>query len=623
MASAEEYAKWIVDNPDKKGSPAFNKVEAAYKLSRGANSESAIDPSRPRINNADGSFSTERTIGIEADGRHYNIPTIVGGKQLSPDQAIAEWRAGRNRETGNFGSRQEADAAAGARSNRIGANGGKVDQIPNTYATDAPSDSPPDSRVALNAMSKGIAAVPDALLNTPTNILNLGKAAFGSAATALGHPNAAPNITPPPNYVNRVLTAAGAIGEGANPQNGRQRFIDAMMQSAGSMAANPAASVGGLARNLALGATGGGVAGATKEVTGSDTAAMAAGMLTPVAANVAGNVARNNVAAANSRQAPNAVRDQTLADAREAGYVVPPSTVNPSFINNRLESLAGKAAIKQEAAHRNQEVTNRLAVEELGLPAGTAITEGVLNNFRNQQSAPYREVAALSPLAATALQRLQQTRAESRMQWDYYNRQGIPDVRRAAEALDTRAQALEAAIDRIASRSGSPDLLQRLRESRTQIAKSFDVERALNVGDAGISAPAIGRALDRGAPLTGRLETIGRFQQGPGRQFSAEGATVPSPGVSGTEWMGAAGLGALGGATMGGMGAMAAALPLVRGPTRSLLLSPLYQRTMGSPDYSGGLTNRLLSQLPQSGGAAPMLTVNPQTNALLNLLQGQ
>jgi hypothetical protein len=79
-----------------------------------------IDTSRPRINNSDGSFSTERTITIEADGKHYLIPTIVGGQQLSPDAAIKQWRSGANKAVGVYGSATEAERAAIARSREIG-----------------------------------------------------------------------------------------------------------------------------------------------------------------------------------------------------------------------------------------------------------------------------------------------------------------------------------------------------------------------------------------------------------------------------------------------------------------------------------------------------------------------
>lgn len=79
-----------------------------------------VDLSRPKIQNNDGSFSTERTITVEAGGRHYLIPTIVSGAQLTPDMAILAWRVGDNPAVGEFASAREADSAAVARSKMIG-----------------------------------------------------------------------------------------------------------------------------------------------------------------------------------------------------------------------------------------------------------------------------------------------------------------------------------------------------------------------------------------------------------------------------------------------------------------------------------------------------------------------
>jgi hypothetical protein len=79
-----------------------------------------IDRGRPAIANPDGSISTERTITIGADGRFFNIPTIVGGRQLSEDQAIKEWRGGRNKAVGEFATQAEAEQGAKARSDQIG-----------------------------------------------------------------------------------------------------------------------------------------------------------------------------------------------------------------------------------------------------------------------------------------------------------------------------------------------------------------------------------------------------------------------------------------------------------------------------------------------------------------------
>lgn len=58
----------------------------------------------------------ENTITIEADGKHYILPTVVNGKQLSADDAVKAWRAGSNKALGVFPSQGEADGAARARS---------------------------------------------------------------------------------------------------------------------------------------------------------------------------------------------------------------------------------------------------------------------------------------------------------------------------------------------------------------------------------------------------------------------------------------------------------------------------------------------------------------------------
>lgn len=72
------------------------------------------------IQNKDGSISTERTITVEADGRHYLIPTIVGGKEVSQDQAVKLWEKGTNKAVGDYGSAAEAERAARARTAEIG-----------------------------------------------------------------------------------------------------------------------------------------------------------------------------------------------------------------------------------------------------------------------------------------------------------------------------------------------------------------------------------------------------------------------------------------------------------------------------------------------------------------------
>jgi hypothetical protein len=79
-----------------------------------------IDRTRPIVENPDGSFSTERTITIEADGKHYVLPTIVGGRELSEDDAVRLFRQGVNEPVGVFKTAEAANRYARERSKKIG-----------------------------------------------------------------------------------------------------------------------------------------------------------------------------------------------------------------------------------------------------------------------------------------------------------------------------------------------------------------------------------------------------------------------------------------------------------------------------------------------------------------------
>lgn len=81
-----------------------------------------IDLSRPKIDNKDGSFSTEKTITVGMDGRQYNIPTIWNGQQVSSDQAVQNARQAmqRGEKFPSFSTIPEAEQAARARSTEIG-----------------------------------------------------------------------------------------------------------------------------------------------------------------------------------------------------------------------------------------------------------------------------------------------------------------------------------------------------------------------------------------------------------------------------------------------------------------------------------------------------------------------
>lgn len=76
-----------------------------------------------RINNPDGTFSSERTKTFEFDGKYYNIPTLVNGIQLSDDEAIAKYRSGEVPAVGVADTLEEAAKMAGERSAMLGKEG--------------------------------------------------------------------------------------------------------------------------------------------------------------------------------------------------------------------------------------------------------------------------------------------------------------------------------------------------------------------------------------------------------------------------------------------------------------------------------------------------------------------
>lgn len=66
---------------------------------------------RPIVNNPDGSYSTVRSISVDQDGHSFLIPTVVGGKVVSNDDAIAHFKqTGEN--LGQFDNFQNADKYA-------------------------------------------------------------------------------------------------------------------------------------------------------------------------------------------------------------------------------------------------------------------------------------------------------------------------------------------------------------------------------------------------------------------------------------------------------------------------------------------------------------------------------
>ncbi len=542
MAQLQDYAAWIVANKDKKGTPEFEQVAQAYQLAKSQ-------------------MQTSATAGpaMPANPTATTAPTAPAGRSLGPMNPVAQ-----------------AAMAAG-----LSGGGSAVGQ-------------------AMGAMGGPLDPI----------TIPAGGAIGGMVGDAIAQKVAMSSGAQPNFQYGRMLASglAGAIPGGP------------LAKAAPATLAKEAVKYG--AGNIAATALQTGLDEKRLPTAGEVAASGAAGMLAPVLGRSLDKGVE--AAAITTKEIQNSVRDATLAAARKAGYVISPSAVNPSAVNTLLESVAGKAATVQEAAVRNQEITNALAKKAIGLPVEAPITESALRNVRESAAAPYREIESMAQVAKKNLETLNKSkftiadphelavftadptrvkeeaslaikagadvkalskaRFDANQNYRFYSRSGDPKALEAAKKAEGLADDLEEKISSAAKELGRSDLADELARNRVKIAKAYEIEKALNLGDSNISAPILGQSLDKGKKLTGELKTIAKFQQA-FPSVTREGATVPPPGVNKLKFLSAAALGAGGYGAMGARGAALAAVPFMEGPARSIALSKPYQKFMANPSY--------------------------------------
>ena len=461
--------------------------------------------------------------------------------------------------------------------------------------------------------------------------------------------------------VNYGLNSAPGVGyreaelvaDAMRTENAKSRAIDAPLMEtragvagniAGSIAATiPALAVPGANTVAGAGAIGAGLGALQPEAEKGETAINAAtgGAFGAAAQGVGGKISQwagQKLAArsanASTAEAQNAVRDATLKASRKVGYVVPPSTANPTAANRVAESISGKAATHQTAAVKNQRITNRLVREELGMSADAPLTKESLNAIRTEEGNVYKaiknsgritvddayvddlsklsesvdEVAKDFPElnvgankeinklvdgllkdsfdAKSAVELIKQLRKEASSNLSFAA-SADPAKRALGTAQREAAGAVEDMMIRHLQNTGKGSLAQRFDAARTRIAKTYSVEAALNEGTGNVVASQLGTQLKRGKPLSGRFQTIAKFAQA----FpDAAKELKSSPGVSAVD------------ALVGGIGGIAvnpalAALPIGRIGVREALLSRAGQAATVTPSYKPGSTGTAALEL--------------------------
>lgn len=354
-------------------------------------------------------------------------------------------------------------------------------------------------------------------------------------------------------------------------------------------------------------------------------------------------LAQNMAAKRSAAQVANAQRDAAAIAAKDAGYVIPPADVNPSFLNEALGGLSGKIKTAQVASARNQGTTNAMARKALGMADDAPLTADTLQAFRNAAAtsgyAPIRQAGevtadasygkALDAIASQyqgaarsfpgvaknpvmdMVEGLRQAKFDAGDALDMVKvlRESADKAYRAGDsglgkANKAAAGALEDQIERHLKASGDDAAMAAFRKARQDIAKSYSVQKAVNPGSGDVSAQVLARELQKGKPLSGELKTIAEVAN----SFpKATQALKESPkAVSPLDF--AFG----GGAGLATGNPMALATLLARPAARSALLSKTYQGLLSNPqNYGAGLiesslpaleSELLRRALPVSGG---------------------
>ncbi len=342
----------------------------------------------------------------------------------------------------------------------------------------------------------------------------------------------------------------------------------------------------------------------------------------------------------------NAERDAVLQEGRKAGYVIPPTEVNPSASATALESISGKAATKQAAQAVNQKVTNKLVATDLGLSPTQPITRQALADVRSQAGQVYAQVkqagqiatdgAYLNDLAKianvpeevakefpgatapaadkidTLINSLSQDNFSAANAVEYSKRlrqqatsnfaeaavSKSADTRALAQAQRQGADALEEMIGRHLESSGQSELAPAWDQARTTIAKSWQAQAALKGNN--VNAQRLAQQLQKGKPMSDGFGLVARFAD----HFS-DATKLPKGGVGVSKLAATVGgSGVIAGALTGNVPVAAASLAGTAAPyaVRQGLLSGAGQRVLATPNYApnalGTLALQGLQQAP-------------------------
>lgn len=202
-----------------------------------------------------------------------------------------------------------------------------------------------------------------------------------------------------------------------------------------------------------------------------------------------------------------AAENAIIKRAKDVGYVLPPSKINPNAINAGADYLAGTDAVSNAFSLKNQRVTNKLAREFISLPENATLNEGNIQKAIVQAKQPYELLRSLSPQADANVDGMLQARADANRAWKAYDRNPTPEILNIAKQNDELADLFHDELVTEAKAANIPNAAEQIQRARVELAKIHTVEQALGP-DGNVSAKVFSRAQQNGVPLTDQGKVI-------------------------------------------------------------------------------------------------------------------
>lgn len=259
---------------------------------------------------------------------------------------------------------------------------------------------------------------------------------------------------------------------------------------------------------------------------------------------------------------------QALQKYQGAGYVVPPSTTNPTATNKVLETIAGKTNVAGAASASNSDTVTKAVAQDLGLNPDAPLTLGAIQAVKKETGGGWDQMRALGeiPKDNAFASQLQAMRGEltstgeigtkdsplvgeidallkSGNKTDPTTLTKLPDSFTGAQAVnkitDLRnsadvafragdgslgrgyrqlSSALEDQVQRAAETRAAagdstftPNVVQNFKNSRQLYAKASTAENAFDEGTGKISLQKLGQMYANDEPLSGNMQLAGQF----------------------------------------------------------------------------------------------------------------